>query len=353
MNIKHYFYQDKPLFGLDIGFSSIKVMQVDTTGKHPNIVGYGVSQFDKTAVNKGEIVDFEALASAFTGLFNNLEGKIDTPRVALTIPASKTFSRFIKLPKIEEKDLADVVRTETEQYIPVPINNLYIDFDITSRTDKDMELFAVATPKNIVNSYLSLMKILGLEVVAIETTTAAAARLFMQTDLIDIPTVIIDFGAVSTDITIFDKTLIVTGTIDVGADTFSEIIAKSLGVTDDEADVIKTKYGLDFSKKQREISKALEPILDQLLKELRRMIRYYEERYGKERKISQVVTMGGGSNMPGLNEHLVSTLRLPVRMSDPWQHLGHSKLQPPNIVAKSMYATVAGSALLKPKEIFR
>ena len=353
MNIKPYFHQDKPLFGLDIGFSSIKVMQIDQSGKQPTIVGYGVGRFDPAAIKNGQIIDYESIGNSFLALFNNVQGKISTQRVALTIPASKTFSRFIRLPKLEVKDLEDVVRTEAEQYIPVPINNLYIDFDITKQDNKEMELFAVATPKNIVNSYLSLMRILGLEPVVIETTTAAAARLFLKTGSYDIPTIIIDFGSVSTDITIFDKTMIVTGTVDGGADTFSEIIAKQLGVTDTEADVIKTKYGLDFSKKQQQISAALKPMLDQLLKELRRMIRYYEERYGRERKISQVVTMGGGANMPGLNEYLVSALRLPVRMSDPWQHLNYAKVLPPNIVAKSMYATVAGSALIKPEEIFQ
>jgi type IV pilus assembly protein PilM len=82
------------------------------------------------------------------------------------------------------------------------------------------------------------------------------------------------------------------------------------------------------------------------------MIRYYEERSDTESKIAQVVTMGGGANMPGLSEHLTNLLRIPVRMCDPWQHLDFGKLQPPNTVEKSMYVTVAGLSLADPKEIF-
>jgi Tfp pilus assembly PilM family ATPase len=91
-------------------------------------------------------------------------------------------------------------------------------------------------------------------------------------------------------------------------------------------------------------------VLDQLVKEIRRNIRYYEERSNTDKKIGQIVTMGGGANMPGLSEYMTSTLRLPVRMCDPWQHLDFEGLQPPNTVEKSMYVTVAGLALVTPKE---
>lgn len=82
------------------------------------------------------------------------------------------------------------------------------------------------------------------------------------------------------------------------------------------------------------------------------MVRYYQERSTSEGKIHQIVTMGGGANMPGLSEHLTNALRIPVRMCDPWQQLDFDGLQLPNSTEKSMYVTVAGLALMNPKEIF-
>ena len=82
------------------------------------------------------------------------------------------------------------------------------------------------------------------------------------------------------------------------------------------------------------------------------MIRYYEERSGSSIKVGQVVTMGGGANMPGISEYLTSLLRLPVRMSNPWHSISFGKLQPPNSIEKSMYVTVAGLAVIEPKELF-
>ncbi len=348
-----YFYQDKSVFGLDVGFSSLKVMQIDHIGDKHVVTGYGVTSFDPRAIKDGVIIEPELIAKVMKDLFeHNIIGEITTRRVTASIPASRTFNRTMSLPKLNKKDLEEALRLEAEQYIPVPIDDLYIDYNIIEEDDKETELLAVAAPKIIANSYTDLFKLTGLEPVAIETSISAAGRLFVQAEQSDIPTILIDFGSVSSDITIYDNGLIVTGTVSGGGDNFTDLIAKKLKVTKQEAHIIKTKYGLGVSKKQKEITEALDPILDQLLKEIRRMIRYYEERSSTKRKISQVVTMGGGANMPGLSEHMTDILRLPTRMCDPWQHLDFSRLQPPNTVEKSMYVTVAGLSLLNPREVY-
>ncbi len=346
-----YFYHDKPVFGLDIGLSSLKVMQIANGRKKDIVTGYGVTSFSSDVFTDGVLTDHETLAKVAYELFDkHVIGAITTPRVIIAIPASKTFTRSMTLPKLKPKDLAAAVQLEAEQYIPVPINDLYLDYSVVTETDKEIEVLAVAVPQKIVDSYLLLAQILGLEVVAIETTISAAGRLFVQAERSDVPTVLIDLGSLSSDITIYDKGLIVTGTVGGGGDSFTTLIADKLKVTYQEAHIIKTKYGLGVSKKQKEISDGLKPVLDQLVKEIRRMIRYYEERSNTDKRIGQIVTMGGGANMPGLSEHLTSTLRLPVRMCDPWQHLSFAGLQPPNSVEKSMYVTVAGLALVHPKD---
>lgn len=347
------FYQDKPVFGLDIGFSSLKVMQTEWEAKRQKVTGYGVMGFDPAVVKDGVIADPEGMAKVAYELFDkHLIGDITTRRVALAVPAARTFTRAVTLPKLNDKDLAEAVRLETEQYVPVPLDELYLDYNVINRLEKEQELLVVAISKKIVDSYLQFTSLLGLEVVAIETTIGAACRLFVQAEQSDIPTVLIDLGSLSSDITIYDKGLIVTGTVPGGGDSFTQAICEKLKVTREEAHVIKTKYGLGLSKKQKEITECLLPILDQMLKEIRRMIRYYEERSGMGKKIGQIVTMGGGANMPGLSEHMTDLLRIPVRMCDPWQNLNFAGLQPPNNVEKSMYVTVSGLALTNSKEIF-
>lgn len=348
------FYKDKPLFGLDIGTSSVKIMQIENRGKGQSIVGYGVTNYDQTAITDGVIVNPEVLAKATKELFEkNLIGEITTRRAALSVPVARTYNRVMNLPPMKLKDLDEAVRLEAEQYIPVPIDELYIDYNITAETKEGFELLAVAAPKQIVDSYLQYTDLLGIDVCVIETTIGASSRLVAHSERDEVPTILIDFGSVSVDITIFDKQLIVTGTVAGGGDTFTELIAKKLEVSSAVAHTIKTKYGLSVSKKQKDIQDALKPILNSLTKEIRKMVRYYDERSGSEGKIGQIITMGGGANMPGLSEHITSELRLPARMCNPWANLDFGKLQPPSSIEKSMYVTAAGLALIPPKEIWK
>lgn len=354
------FYHDKPLFGLEIGHGSMKVMQValppkEAKGKKtsPRLIGYGAATFDTGAQKDGVMIKPEIAAKAALELFRGrLIGDITTKRVAIAIPAYRTFTRSLRLPKLKPKELDEAVQLEAEQYIPLPLEELYLDYDIVGEIDGSLELFAVATPRNIVDSYLDLARILGLETVMIEPTLSSLGRLFSFDKQSDVAAIIINLGAVSSDISIFDRQVLVTGTVQGGGEDFTRSIQDKLGVSFKEAAVIKTRYGLDVSKKQSEIKDALEPTLREIVKEIRRMVRYYAERYGAQRPIQQVITLGGGANMPGLNEYLTEAMHLAVRHGEPWQYIDSKGLQPPHASDRPMYCTAAGLSLIHPKEMF-
>ena len=348
-----FFFGDKPIFGLDIGPSSLKVMQIEQINNQKKIIGYGFTSFDRSVINDGVVVDAEKIAEAAAKLFKSeLIGDITTRRVAIAIPAYRTFTRSISLPNLKSKEINEAVRLEAEQYVNVPMDQLYLDYEIIRQTSDEIDVFIVAVPKDIVDSYLRLAEILGLETVLIEPTLSSSGRLFSLDPQSDIATVIIDFGSRSADISIFDKHVLVTGTVQAGGEIFTNAIKEKLNVTLAEAGLIKTKYGLQLSKKQSEIKAALEPILAEVIKEINRMNRYYEERYGNSRPIGQIITLGGGANMPGLSDYLTNSIRLPVRHTDPWHFISFKGLQPPSDADKPMYATVAGLALANPKETF-
>jgi type IV pilus assembly protein PilM len=348
------FVKIKPLFGLDIGHGSFKVMQVDTSHAKPRIVGYGNANFDPTAVNDGVIMQPEVIAKAIHNLFNNqLIGDITTNRVALAIPSYRSYARSMQLPKLKPGELTEAVNLEIEQYTPVPFSELYTDYRITNTGEDTCDVFAVAIQHEIVDSYLQLTRLLGLEPVLVETTMAAAARLFSRDKQADVASVIIDFGSLSSDVSIYHDDVVVTGTVPSGGLVFTRSIAKKLGVSESEAATIKNRYGLAKSKKQSEIVTALEPSLSQLAREIRRMIRYYEDRYGSKEPVGQIIALGGGANVPGLSEYMTSEMRMPVRTYDPWNYLDSHRLQLPSLADHPMFATVAGLSLADPREVFK
>lgn len=350
--------RSEPLFGLDIGRSSMKVMQLESgSGKsnRPSVVGWGNSyRYPVTSMDDGVIVDYNALSDAIHDLFEKrLSGVISTRKVACTIPMSYSFSRPLKLPVMEAEALEEAVHLEAEQYIPVAPENLYIDYEIVRREAKNLELLVVATPKNIVDSYMKFLEAVGLEPVALEPTMNATARVFGLADPAhEAPTVLVDFGANAIDIGVYDKTIFVNSTVQGGSDTMINSIAKRLGVDREEAYRLKNQEGLDFSGHLRDIGMAVKPTLDNLVRETRKIVRYYNERVDTGRKVSQAITTGGGANMPGLNEYLSKEFGMPVRMLDPWNKIDFGRLKPPGELERSMFITVAGEAILDMTEVF-
>ena len=351
------FHHEQPLFGLDIGHSSMKIMQLaPLSGKKPKVLGYGVSNYyPENAISNGVIVNYEVLAHTMRELFSDrIIGNITTKRVACSVPTSHTFSRPMTLPLMGKQEIQDAVKLEAEQYIPVPLENLYLDYDISHQDANSLDLLVVATPKNIVDSCIKLLESAGFVPVALEPTMNAAARLFSIADLAHAEaSLLIDFGSVAIDIAVFDQSMFVNSTISGGSDTLTNLIAKKLNITPSEAYVIKSQYGLGPGTKTMAVLEAARPILEPMVREVLKIMRYYDERAaGRHRKISQIITTGGGATMRGLNEYLARELGVPTRRLDPWPNIDFGELPPPTDLASSMYVTVAGEASLSSQEIF-
>lgn len=346
-------FEDQPLFGLDIGHGKVRVLQLNLEKQQPKLVGYGETTFPPEAIKEGVIVSPETIAKAIQELFkHHLVGDITTSRVALSVPIAHAFTRSMEVPELNNKELAEAVQNEADQYIPAATEDLYIDYTRITTSGDRTAVFIVAMPRTIIDSYVVLARMLGLEAVVMQTSTGAGAHLFARDAQSDIPTVLVDFGSDSADITVYDRGPVVSGTVACGGEQLTQAIIKALNVTEKEALLIKTKYGLGLSKKQAQIEAAVDPMLGLLVKEIRRTIRYFEEHASGKQTISQIVIAGGGANMPGIAEYLTRTLRLAVRSFDPTFYIDFGRLQPFGVTERMSYVTAAGLAMIEAKEIF-
>ncbi len=347
------FYRDKPLFGLDIGYGSMKVMQIIHGKQRCDVSAYGVASFDPKLIKEGIVTEPKTLAAQLSVLLTqHVIGIVDTNRVAMAIPSARTFIRSVILPLAAIEDLGSAVRLEIEQYVPMPMRDLYTDYSIIRKSDKDVQLLVAAVPKVIADSYAAVADSLQLDIIAMEPTLTAVSRLFAELDhAANIPTVLIDFGAIASDVIVYDDGVITAGTVPGGGENFTAMIAERLQITAQEGHFMKTRYGIGPGIKQQAIRTAVSPQVEQIVEEVRRVMRYYEE-HSAGKKIGQIVTTGGGSNLLGLNDYLTDALRAPARSFVPWDKLRFKTAERPNDFEKSIYITAGGLGLLKPKEIF-
>lgn len=341
--MKNLFYKDKPLIGLDISSTDMKIMSIDL--KHQAVLGYGTIDLDPLRIKKAFDETDEYLSESLKTLLDQkLIGTLSSDQVVLGIPTARTFSRTFTIPTSAEATLKDAVALEVGQYIPLPITLLYVDYEIIERTKDILTVIMSAVPRKLIDNALAACDNAGLSVNMIEPAINAVARIIKTAEEGYLPTVIVDIGAANTDIAVLDGSVRITGGIATGGNTFTLDIAKKLSVTLENAHQLKVLNGLAPGARQEKITAALRPSLRGIVTETRKVIRYYNERLSNERRLEQVLVVGSGSNVPGIGEYFTNELVMPARTANPWQALDFGELTQPAKQFRSRYITVAGLA---------
>ena len=347
------FYKDKPIVGIDISSTGIKIMSVDV--KRWLVLGHGATDLDPTKLKESLEGNSTYLADSLKILINEkLIGKLPSNHAVVSIPTAKSFSRTFTLPTSVQKNMHDAVIIEAEQYIPVPIETLYIDYEIIEKTKHEITILMSAVPKTIVDNCLQALDEAGMRTVMMEPSISSVGRLITIAEDGQLPSIIVDIGPASTDIAVLDNGYIkVTGGLAIGANTFTLDIAKKLNISIENAHQLKVLNGLSAGPRQEKISNALKPTLERMTVEIRKVMRYYDERLANGNKLEQLLIVGAGSNVPGIGEYFTNELVMPARVASPWQKLEFGKLPEPTKQFRSRYITVAGLASIKPGKILK
>lgn len=346
-----FFYKDTPIVGLDISLTSVKLMAIDA--KHWNVLGYASIDVDPNELQKSLNGEGAYLADTLKKLRASVIGHLPSNHVVLGVPTIKTFARSLELPADTKGVLQEAVELEAEQYIPMPVSQLYIDYEVTGKTDTTISVMMCAVPQRLVDTCVTAATQADLRVVMVEPGMSAAARLLKAAENGDLPTIIVDIGAATTDVAILDGTVKATGGVPVGGNTFTLDISKQLKVPLETAHQLKVLNGLNISPRQSKIRAALEPNLKRISTEIKKIMRYYNERLTDGKKIEQVLVVGGGSNVPGIGDYFTDSIVIAARVASPWQALRFDHLQAPARQFLPRYITVAGLASVDSREIWK
>ena len=232
-------------FGLDISDLSLKITQLKKSGESLALVSFGETRMKSGIIEQGDIKNEKALSENIKKAVKDVFGeKIHTKHVVISLPEEKAFLQVIQLPLMKEEEVQKAVYFEAENYIPLPIEKVYLDSQIISRDSKanKLNVLIAAMPKAIIDLYVSALKGAGLEPAALEIESMSISRALIKEGAESRAIVLVDLGENRTSFSIFfEQSLKFTTTSQVSAKNFSETIGQSFKISFNEAEDLKIK----------------------------------------------------------------------------------------------------------------
>lgn len=370
------------IFGIEINDLSLRIVKLRKKRKGFNLVSSNEANIPPGIVKEGVIQDQETLTKIIKFACNTVKGeKIGTRYVAASLPEEKSFSQVIQMPKMSQEELKLAVPFEAENYIPLPIDKVYLDFQVINFHNKDninhLDLLINVMPKHIIDSYISCFKKAGLIPYILEVESQSIVRALINSKRQEesagqqrnqnsnikngqenLSLLIIDFGVANTSFIIFSGNSVrFTSSISISSQELTNAISNTLGVSLEKAEELKIKYGLKEDGKKYNIFKAIKPILTDLVSQIRKYIIFYSDHASHEyllsngksdQKIEKIIICGGGANLKGLSDFLRDELKIPVEIGNPltnipsYDKIGNQIIHRREIIS---FTTVLGLAL--------
>jgi type IV pilus assembly protein PilM len=306
--------------GLDIGSHTIKLIELGFEGNSIGISAAGSVPTPPKALTSTAEADTEAVAQTIKSLIK--ETGVKSKEVRIALPESKVFTRVIEVPALSQRELTSAIKWEAEQYIPLPLDQVNLDFTILrdskeSGTNK-MDVLLVAAPKTLVERYLNILEFAELTPVAAETEIIATTRALTRSVPNIHSVMLVSLGAQTTDVAIVRNGIMTfTRALAAGGDAFTRALAQSLDFNLTQADEYKRAYGVQPDKLEGKIAGAAKPITDTIVNELKRALVFYQEKY-KDDHVQLILLSGGTARLPGLVVYLAQSLGVEVQLANPW-----------------------------------
>ncbi len=315
-------FGSKETVALDIGSSSIKLIQMAMGKQGWQIEKIGMKKLPLEAIVDGSIIDSMTVINTVKDLLK--EQNIKTKQAVSALTGHYVIIKKVTFPAATEDELSESIQWEAEQYIPFPVAEVNLDFQILGADTEgrgQMDVMLVAVKKDVISDYTSVLREAGLAPVVIDVDAFALENMME----INYPVVagemiaVVNIGASITSITVIvDGVTAFTRSIPMGGNQFTEEIQRVLGISFAEAESLKTARGK--TDKEAEISPAIALVTNNLIMDVKRSLDFFLAG-GHNLNVNKIYVSGGGSNMQGLKELMQEKTSIPVESIDPFRNV--------------------------------
>jgi len=333
--------KEQSVLGVDIGSSSIKIVQLKKEKERAILETYGeiaTGPYADLKVGQTAKLSEDAVVTVLKDVLKEANAKAKT--VAVAIPLKSSFVITVNLPFSPDKDIAEVIQMEARRYVPVPISEAELDWWIipamagleknasVEEKRRFTQVLLVAIHKDIINFYKNIISKANLKARAYEIESFSMVRSCLAKE--SSPVAIMDFGASTTKLAVVDYGIIRSSyTINHGSQDLTLALSRSLNIDFSRAEEMKREIGLSDLPENKEVVAVLEPILDYIFTEANRFVKDFHQKY--HHSIGKIILTGGGSLLKGLIDFTVKRFTIEVELADPF-----AKVEYPAFLANSL-----------------
>ena len=328
-------------FGLDIGTSAVRAVQVTNNPKTKQLMRYAIAPMDSKLMLSDAKADQLKVADQIKQMLS--QAQITTKNVAVGIPSSRVFTTVVDIERLEPKELASTIKFQADSLIPTPIAESKIDWALIGDSPKDpnkVEVLLSSVPNNFVEARLDLLESIGLDVIAFEPDNLALVRSVMPQDS-TAPQMVIDIGSKSTDIVVTMGGIPrLTRAIPTGSEAIVRAAQQNLNIDDKQAQEFVFKFGLSQQKLEGQVYHAIIATIDLLMTDIDKSIKFFQTRYNNT-KIERITMTGGASALPEFPLHIANKFGINVEIGNAWRNVSYGLERQNELMALSNHFGVA------------
>ena len=338
--------------GLDIGSSSVKVVQIKETKKGAELVTFGIEPIPPQTIVDGAIINHSAVVEAIRSVCTRLH--IRQKDTALAIAGHSIIIKKLSIPPMSEEELEEQIAWETDKNVPFDREDVELDYQVLREEDGqgNTEVLLVAAKKDVVHDYAAVARDAQLNPVVVDVAAFAMQNAFERAyaDQMARSVALINLGAsISTLNIVKDGVTTFTRDMTIGGNAYTEELQKELRVGYEEAESFKVG-AVPGAGVPPEVTRVIAQVSDLIAGELQRSIDFFLATTANA-EVEAIYLAGGTAQMAQLRDAISRRARLEVAVIDPFRNVrvDETRFDVPYLRAHAPLAAVAfGLALRKP-----
>lgn len=316
---------DNLFLGIDIGDSSLKMVELKKRGRKIQLSNYAFSE-NVSELNFNKINDTDYLAKAISKVIK--EAGFSARRATVSLPTFAVFSSIINISVADKKLLAKAVTEEARKVIPLPLEEMILDWKVVpdkngkTPSKGNIQIFLTGSPKKLVKKYIEVFRKANIALSSLETETFSLVRSLAGDD--KSPIMIVEIGANSTDLSIVRESIpVLNRSLSVCATTVTKSLADTLGMTLNQAEQFKLdlSFSLNIDNSQDKLPKLILDSLEPIVTEIKYLMDFYHSQNNDP--LEKIILSGGGALLLNLSDYLSKRLNIKVIIGDPWSRINY------------------------------